>query len=71
MQVSKVMGTDVPVENAKVSEEELQDEYNYLLAEQMTKQLQNAGLITAEEYDEIMSRNVLSFRPLFSRIGTY
>ena len=71
MQVSKVMGTDVPVENAKVSEEELQNEYNYLLAEQMTKQLQNAGLITAEEYDEIMNRNVLSFRPLFSRIGAY
>ena len=71
MQVSKVMGTDVPVENAKVSEEELQNEYSYLLAEQMTKQLRNAGLITAEEYAEIMSRNVKSFRPLFSRIGAY
>lgn len=69
MKVEEIKGLDKPAEYKKTSEEEIQNEYNYLLAKQMTNQLLDAELINAEEYKEIMARNVKFFRPFFSRIS--
>ena len=52
----------------KPTEGELQNEYNYLLAEQLTQSLMRDNLITREEYDHIMEKNLRSFRPFLSKI---
>ena len=52
----------------KPTEGELQNEYNYLLAEQLTQSLMRDNLITREEYDHIMEKNRRSFRPFLSKI---
>ncbi len=52
----------------KPSEQEMQNEYDYILAEQMTKNLLLQGLITEEEFEKIMARNRESFSPLLSKI---
>ena len=50
------------------SDAELQNEYNYLLAENLTKKLLEKGLISVDEFDKIMEKNRRTFSPLFSRI---
>lgn len=52
----------------KPSEQEMQNEYDYILAEQMTKNLLSQGLITEEEFEKIMAINRESFSPLLSKI---
>jgi hypothetical protein len=47
----------------------MQREYDYLLAEQMTRNLLNDGLISQDEFDKIMVQNRRSFSPLLSKIG--
>lgn len=46
--------------------EEMQREYDYIRAEQMTKNLFDKGLITEEEYDVIMTKNRQVFSPVLS-----
>lgn len=60
-----VLASDFP----RPSKEEMQREYNYLLAEQLTRNLRMEGLITADEYDKIMAKNRESFSPLVSKIS--
>ena len=52
----------------KPSEQEMQNEYDYILAEQLTKNLLSQGLITEEEFEKIMARNREFFSPLLSKI---
>ena len=47
---------------------ELQNEYNYILAENITKKLLEKGLISVDEFNKIMEKNRRTFSPLFSRI---
>ena len=58
----------VATESPKPDEQEMQNEYDYLLAEQMTKNLLSQGLITEDEYGKIMAKNRDSFSPLISKI---
>lgn len=60
----KVNPADVP----KSTNDEMQNEYNYLLAEQLTKKLLDAGLITDDEFTRIMARNRRSFSPFISKV---
>ena len=60
----KVNPADVP----KPTNDEMQNEYNYLLAEQLTKKLLDAGLITDDEFTRIMARNRRSFSPFISKV---
>lgn len=46
--------------------EEMQREYDYIRAEQMTKKLLDKGLITEKEYDIIMIKNRQVFSPILS-----
>ncbi len=54
----------------KPTDEEMQNEYNYILAEQMTKKLLDQGLISLDEFDKIMEKNRRSFSPYISKIIT-
>jgi len=68
MQVTQIadgiMTADVP----KPTDQEMQNEYNYFLAEQMTKKLLDKGLISVDEFNKIMVKNRRSFSPLISKI---
>ena len=48
------------------TEEEMQREYNYILAEQITKKLLDKGIITEEEFGKIMAKNRQEFAPFLS-----
>lgn len=50
------------------SDAELQNEYNYILAENFTKKLLEKGLISVGEFNKIMAKNRESFSPFFARI---
>lgn len=58
----------IAAELPKPTNQEMQNEYDYILAEQMTRNLLSKGLITEEEYEKIMARNRESFSPLISKI---
>jgi len=45
-----------------------QNEYNYVLAQQITKSLLVKGLITEAEFNKITAKNRESFSPLLGRI---
>ena len=53
---------------ARPTDAELQNEYDYLLAENITKKLLEKGLISVDEFNKIMEKNRRTFSPLFSRI---
>lgn len=70
MQVTKIVDGDISYSDIpKSTNAEMQREYDYLLAEQMTRNLLNDGLISRDEFDKIMVRNRQSFSPLLSKIG--
>lgn len=62
--VDGIMTADVP----KPTDQEMQNEYNYFLAEQMTKKLLDKGLISVDEFNKIMVKNRRSFSPFISKI---
>ncbi|MFR4406779.1 MAG: SHOCT domain-containing protein [Anaerovoracaceae bacterium] len=68
MQVTQIpdgiMNTEVP----KPTNEEIQNEYNYIFAEQLTKKLLEKGLVSDDEFEKIMAKNRRSFQPFLSRI---
>ena len=45
-----------------------QNEYNYTLAQQITKRLLTKGLLTEAEFNKITVKNRESFSPLLGRI---
>lgn len=59
-----IIASDLP----KVTDEEMQNEYNYIFAEQLTRKLLDEGLITADEFEKIMTENRRTFQPFLSRI---
>lgn len=47
----------------RMTNEQLQNEYNYIRAEQITRRLLEKGVISAGEYDRIMAENRRVFSP--------
>ena len=70
MQVTKLTAGQIVAVPKKhqYTEEEMQREYDYIRAEQMTKKLLDKGLITEEEFDKIIALNRKSFSPFLSEI---
>ena len=69
MQVIKMAGGEIFYKDVpRPTDEEMQNEYNYILAEQMTRKLLEEGLITVGEFDKIMAKNRRSFSPFVSKI---
>jgi hypothetical protein len=59
---------DGKVEIPEPTNEDMENEYRYILAQQLTGRLLEKGLISMSEYEEIGKENQESFRPLVSRI---
>ena len=69
MQVTKIAGGEISYNDIpRPTNEEMQNEYNYILAEQMTRKLLDQGLISVEEFNKIMAKNRRSFSPFISKI---
>lgn len=63
MQVTKITPSS-EVQNPAASQftqEQLQQEFNFLQAERITKKLLEKGIITADQYDRIMAENKRTF----------
>ncbi len=71
MQVTKITSpAETAVPSAReFTQEQLQREFNYIMAEKATKKMLDKGLITPGEYDSIMAENRRTFStflaPLF------
>lgn len=69
MYITTIKGADGSrAEASRPTDAELQNEYNYILAENLTKKLLEIGLISVDEFDKIMEKNRRTFSPLFSHI---
>lgn len=69
MQVTQIADGEISYNDIpKPTNAEMQNEYNYILAEQITRKLLDKELISADEFDKIMAKNLRSFSPFISRI---
>lgn len=70
MQVTKLTADQIGVAPKKhqYTQEEMQREYDYIRAEQLTRKLLNEGMIMEEEFDKITALNRKSFSPFLSEI---
>lgn len=69
MKVTKLEDVDyIQHMSEKLTDTALQNEYDYLLAERLTKKLLDRGLISQGEFDKIMAKNRQTFLPLLAEI---
>lgn len=69
MQVTEVTSTTMPqCYTGNITQDQLQQEFNFLRAEQITRTMLNQGLITADEYRRIMVENTITFPTFISSI---
>ncbi len=69
MKVIKVEDVDsIKYEGEKPIGVSIKNEYEYLLAEKMTRKLLDKGLINNNEYTKIMAKNRESFSPFLAEI---
>lgn len=69
MQVTQMTDGRVnPVDVPKPTNDEMQNEYDYILAEQLTRKLLDKGLISVDEFNKIMAKNRETFSPYISKI---
>ena len=70
MQVTKIMKEDErpTMVNRNFTEEELQQEFNYILSQQMLKRMLGNGLISECEFDKIAEKNRQILSPHLSKI---
>lgn len=68
MQVTQIADGILMADVPKPTDREMQNEYDYFLAEQLTKKLLDKGLISVDEFDKIMAKNRQSFSPFISKI---
>ena len=66
MQVTKIVNSEISYNDIpKPTNTEMQNEYNFILAEQMTRKLLDKGLISVDEFNKIMAKNRRSFSPIY------
>lgn len=68
MQVTQIADGILTADVPKPTDREMQNEYDYFLAEQLTKKLLDKGLISVDEFDKIMAKNRQSFSPFIAKI---
>jgi hypothetical protein len=62
-QITELTTTHVDAKRRPVTEEKLQNEYDYYRSLKLLQKMLNAGLITQEEFEKIDRRNRQSFSP--------
>ena len=50
------------------TDDEMQRDYDYILAEEITKRMLHQFLISQDEFQKIMTCNLVSFSPYISKI---
>ena len=69
MQVTEVTSTTMPqCHTGNITQDQLQQEFNFMRAEQITRTMLNQGLITPDEYRRIMLENKVTFPTFISQI---
>ena len=68
MSVTEVNGEIIAKAYPKPTNEDLQNEYDYLFAESITKKMLERGHISSDEFDRIMRKNREKFSPFIGRI---
>ena len=68
MQVTQIPDGILNMEVPKPTNEQMQTEYDYILAEQLTIKLRDKGLITVDEFNKFMAKNRQIFCPFIARI---
>lgn len=68
MQVTQIADGILTADVPKPTDREMQNEYDYFLAERLTKKLLDKGLISVDEFDKIMAKNRRSFSPFIAKI---
>ena len=69
MKVTKLEDVEaIQYKPEKITEDELQNEHDYLVAESLTKKLLEKGLITQTEFEKIIAMNRTTFPPLLAEI---
>lgn len=69
MKVTKLEDAhSIQYRSEKITEDALQNEHNYLVAESLTKKLLEKNLITQTEFEKIMAKNRITFPPLLAEI---
>jgi hypothetical protein len=69
MQVTKLEAIDsVKYVASKPTNDSLKKEYDYLVAENLTKKLLEKGFINEREFNKIMAKNLKTFSPLLAKI---
>lgn len=66
--VVKLDGKNQCASIPRPTDTEMQREYDYILAENLTRNLLAKGMISLCEFDKIMAKNRESFSPFFARI---
>ena len=70
MQVTKLIDGNISYKDIpRPTDEEMQNEYDYILAEGITRKLLDMRTISLAEFEKIMVKNQQSFSPFISRIG--
>ena len=67
MNITEMTGLPT-MEVKKPTGAELQSEYNYIFAQELTKKLLDKGLITEDEFKKISDKNLKTFFPFISRL---
>ncbi|QHQ63428.1 hypothetical protein Ana3638_23820 [Anaerocolumna sedimenticola] len=69
MQVTKLEAVEtVKFKVAKPTEDALKNEYEFLIAKNLTKKLLEKGFINQSEFDKIMAKNRETFSPFLAEI---
>ena len=66
--ITEVNGEIIAEALPKSTNDDLQNEYDYLLAESITEKMLERGLISSDEFDRIMRKNREKFSPFIGRI---
>ncbi len=66
MQVSKNVSVVTPTPARIMTKESMQKDFDYEMAQKITKNLLSEGLISIDEYDRISALNVQKFSPFYA-----
>lgn len=70
MNITKITGeSELPIKTIKrFTQEELKNEYNYYLAQRLTKKLLEKELISVDEFNKTTASNRKTFSPYLAEI---
>ncbi len=68
MNITKLENSNTNIPVKQITTNDLQNEYNYILAEKIVKNMLENNLITIDEFNKITALNRKSFSPFLAEI---